>query len=418
MRLADVLPLQSNDIPSPEYSVLTIMVGLLPVLALLSGMAMTPYLVLLTLLLGAAYYRARTPNVPALVRDGRAMLVVPALVVAVPVLSIPWSITPAASAAWALKTTAIMLIGAAGLLASRRLPGLSSRSALAFAASILICVVFVLAEQLPHGGILALGYDAFAANFDKFIHKNINRGLCALAVFVWPAALALDRAGMKVQAQVLPWLTALPIAVMHSLSAKLAIIFGFAAFYGLRAMPVRGPRILTIIIPAFFVLWPIGFNLFYNSFFAAPAIYQRLPASSQARVDIWHFVSARIAERPTLGWGMESSRAIPGGTTEYVPGRTYLPLHPHNNALQVLLEEGVIGFALTLTALVIALRAWRRHWSSDPLEGAAGGALIMAFLVIGFSAFGIWQTWWIAVAWIAAALFEIARRGKDQPSSL
>ena len=126
----------------------------------------------------------------------------------------------------------------------------------------------------------------------------------------------------------------------------------------------------------------------------------------------------KVKARPALGWGMESSRAIPGGTTEYVPGRTYLPLHPHNNALQVLLEEGVIGFALTLTALVIALRAWRRHWSSDPLEGAAGGALIMAFLVIGFSAFGIWQTWWIAVAWIAAALFEIARRGKDQPSSL
>ena len=141
-----------------------------------------------------------------------------------------------------------------------------------------------------------------------------------------------------------------------------------------------------------------------------------MPDSSQARVDIWHFVSARIAERPVLGWGMESSRSIPGGTTEYVPGRTYLPLHPHNNALQVLLEEGVVGFVLTLTGLMLALRAWRKRWSSDPLESAAGAALIAAYLVIGFSAFGLWQTWWIAVAWIAAIIFEIGR--KPQPSSL
>lgn len=412
MRLVDTPPSRNDDIPGPGYSLLGVMLGLLPILALLSGMAMTPYLVLLTLLVGGAYYRVQKLDLPAIFRDGGAMLVVPGLIVGWPILSIAWSITPGASAVWAVKTAAIMFIGAAGLFACRQIPGLALRSVVAFSASILVCALLVLAEQLPHGGPLALGYDAFAANFDKFIHKNINRGLCALAVLVWPAALALERAGLKFQALILPWVAVLPIAAMHSLSAKLAIIFGSAVFYAIRAFPVFAPRILVILIPVFFALWPIGFNYFYEPLFAAPAIYQQLPDSSQARVDIWRFVSERIAERPWLGWGMEASRAIPGGTTEYAPGRTYLPLHPHNSALQVLLEEGVIGFALTLAGLIITLRGWKRRWSADVPESAAGGALIVAYLVIGFSAFGLWQTWWIALAWIAAIIFGIARHGK------
>ena len=35
--------------------------------------------------------------------------------------------------------------------------------------------------------------------------------------------------------------------------------------------------------------------------------------SAGHRLEIWHFAGQRIAERPLLGWGLDASRAIPGG---------------------------------------------------------------------------------------------------------
>ena len=37
---------------------------------------------------------------------------------------------------------------------------------------------------------------------------------------------------------------------------------------------------------------------------------------------------------------------------------------------------------------------------------AAAAATLVAYLMIGFSAFGMWQTWWIATGWIAAVLWR------------
>ena len=162
MKLVDTLSLDTgplNTAPGQisQRSVLTVLLALLPVVVLLSGMAMTPYLVLLALLMIAA--QGGRIDLRALFQDGRTTFLVMALIIGLPILSIVWSITPGISAEWALKTAAIMVIGAIALLLSRRLPGLAPSSALAFAASILLCAVLVMLEQLPHGGLLALGYD-------------------------------------------------------------------------------------------------------------------------------------------------------------------------------------------------------------------------------------------------------------------
>ena len=63
-----------------------------------------------------------------------------------------------------------------------------------------------------------------------------------------------------------------------------------------------------------------------------------------------------VFQRPLLGWGLDTSRAIPGGTDlrpiHYIvpwsdkpithPDQN-LPLHPHNAALQIWLELGLFG---------------------------------------------------------------------------
>src|SRR6185437_5404764 len=52
--------------------------------------------------------------------------------------------------------------------------------------------------------------------------------------------------------------------------------------------------------------------------------------SAGHRLLIWSFAGDRIAERPFAGWGLDSARAIPGGSDEIRPAQNWLSLHPHN----------------------------------------------------------------------------------------
>ncbi len=85
--------------------------------------------------------------------------------------------------------------------------------------------------------------------------------------------------------------------------------------------PCRSPRLLTRAVVAIH--------------HAAPWIKY----SGIHRLLIWRFTADRIAERPALGWGMDASRALPGGKTDLaqlfpdaglLPGSEALPLHPHD----------------------------------------------------------------------------------------
>ena len=73
------------------------------------------------------------------------------------------------------------------------------------------------------------------------------------------------------------------------------------------------------------------------------AAADRFKISAGHRLLIWSFTGDRIAERPLTGWGLDASRAIPGGRDPIRPGEAWMPLHPHNAALQLWLELGAPG---------------------------------------------------------------------------
>jgi len=138
------------------------------------------------------------------------------------------------------------------------------------------------------------------------------------------------------------------------------------------------------------------------------AVFESADAFKQSfghRLLIWDFAGKRIAERPVLGWGLDSARAIPGGKDQIRPGQEWLPLHPHNAALQLWLELGAPGavlFALFLGWLWLRLAAvaWPR------LYAAAAGGSLAAISAVAFAGWGIWQEWWLAT--LALAAFAIA----------
>ncbi len=130
----------------------------------------------------------------------------------------------------------------------------------------------------------------------------------------------------------------------------------------------------------------------------------RSRSSAGHRLLIWSFAGDRIAERPFIGWGLDSARAIPGGKDEIRPGENWLPLHPHDAALQIWLELGAPGAALfALFVGLLWLRLAEAPW--PPLYAAAAGGSLTAALVVVVAGWGIWEEWWIGT--LSLALFAV-----------
>lgn len=188
-------------------------------------------------------------------------------------------------------------------------------------------------------------------------------------------------------------------------SAKLAVLAGLAVGMAATMAPrvtrmslAGAAALLVLVLP-----WALGAAL--------PRDVSALPFSAAHRLLIWDFTAERIAERPVLGWGMDSSRAIPGGTertsqeTRSAFGLTghdahhwfihqqMLPLHPHNLPLQIWLELGGVGAALMALLLALVALACRNPASC----GAFAAALVISLL-----SYGMWQYWWVAGLMLAA----------------
>jgi O-antigen ligase len=133
------------------------------------------------------------------------------------------------------------------------------------------------------------------------------------------------------------------------------------------------------------------------------------------RLLIWDFVGKRIAERPLLGWGLDSARAIPGGQDLIRTDQRRLPLHPHNAALQVWLELGLPGAAL-LALLLFWL--WRRLAAAPwpPLYAASAGGSLAAICAVLSAGWGIWQEWWLATLALAAFAIIVMARAAPGPA--
>jgi O-antigen ligase len=105
------------------------------------------------------------------------------------------------------------------------------------------------------------------------------------------------------------------------------------------------------------------------------------------RTMAWSYVIPKIEESPIIGYGREAM--VRAGIyqqimAEHDEGETFP--HPHNAYLEILLDNGIVGFVLIMpiyvVALVLSLRLLMDR--SDPLFSAVGGvaaALIIALMI-------------------------------------
>ncbi|MCG9916112.1 MAG: O-antigen ligase family protein [Phenylobacterium sp.] len=227
--------------------------------------------------------------------------------------------------------------------------------------------------------------------------RNVAQGVFVLAVLFGPAALAAVRLGWW---QLAVLMAAGVVAGAIGLNADAPLIALAAASLAGAAVyrwPVMAPRVLGVGTAFFFlatplVIWALRAQGVYG------LIQERVSLSWSMRMDYWSFAVDWISDKPLRGWGLDASRM-------FGPG---IRLHPHDAALQVWLELGVIGAA---AATVFWVTIFHRQERRTPDLGAvAGTAAAVSYLTFAAVSFGVWQEWWLALGALAVVSAAAAQR--------
>ena len=73
-----------------------------------------------------------------------------------------------------------------------------------------------------------------------------------------------------------------------------------------------------------------------------------------------------------------------------------IPLHPHNNTIQIWLELGIIGIICFYFSLLYAWYKLIFKSSASKSYYTFISSSILSLFLINQSSYGLWQTWWIA----------------------
>lgn len=235
-----------------------------------------------------------------------------------------------------------------------------------------------------------------------------KRTAVLLCLLVWPAAMALDRAGRRGAAFLLPAIFAAACLLLTSRSAMLGVAAGGAAF----ALALWSPRLVrgalaAILTVAFVFVLPLV--LLFDRVLNLDGAEWLFP-SARHRVEIWGMAADRALETPFVGQGIDASRALaPEGAVSRFGTLTdsLLPLHPHNAFLQIWLELGALGAALALAAaLLLLLGTGRMERRMQPFALA----LFASGLAMASTAYGIWQAWWMGGMLASGLMLRLAAR--------
>lgn len=324
----------------------------------------------------------------------------------------------AVSAAWAIDPLRSLMIAArlvgifaAGLSLAAAAPLVDPRRLLMFlVAGILVGMPLTMVELATGGAVSSL---AFAR---PFAAPRMNFASMTLTILLFPLATAGLREWRHAMIAIGVAMVG-TIWILSDTTAKGALLIGVGAgalFYlGPRALP-RLAAVLSILVV---LTAPVTFPRIERSRPLVEAT-AAVKFSAAHRLLIWSFVGDRIAEHPLLGWGLDSSRAIPGGSKKIAPDfGQWLPVHPHNAALQMWLELGVPGatlLALLIASLFVALG--RGGWSRPVL--AAGGASMTIALAPAFNSWSLWNETWQGVLWFSAFIVLALSLPDDQADRL
>jgi O-antigen ligase len=261
--------------------------------------------------------------------------------------------------------------------------------------------------------------------------SELNRSVAVMLLMLWPALLCLSRAVDARRRSI--GMAALPLAATAAIflstheTSQIGLVVSAVVFAAAWFWPVLTRR-------GVFAGWCLAFVLVVP--LATLAFQERLhesellPYSAKARIVLWADTAQKIPDAPVLGIGLTSTRKL-NAEKRLEPHREVLAdvakpqryfvrganasLHSHNVFLQTWYELGAVGVILLLLAggVVISYIA-RLPKSVQPFILAQ----FAAFFVIAAFSWGMWQSWLMASAGLAAVYAALSARFASLPAPI
>ncbi len=122
---------------------------------------------------------------------------------------------------------------------------------------------------------------------------------------------------------------------------------------------------------------------------------------------VWGFSIQKFMLKPLFGYGQDSSNFIDGSQVDigskYTGDMNFIPSHPHNFLLEILLETGLFGtFSFILLIYIINVRVWKLHQSLKfKLHLIFLNSFFWGSSLVNFS---FWLSWWQASYFLLLSL--------------
>jgi O-antigen ligase len=198
----------------------------------------------------------------------------------------------------------------------------------------------------------------------------------------------------------------------HSQSAHLAFALAFFPFL---FFPVRSRL-------AWVILWLILSALLMGAPWLAQYLFDAYPRSfseldwfknsyALERLEIWDFVSRYALGNPLYGFGIEATKAVKAFDTQKIYVHVATILHPHNFALQLWIEFGIIGI---LACAGFFATLFKAMYEMKPAHARLSLALFIGVLSVSATGYGLWQGWWLGLMILMAAYVVVFSHHNDQ----
>ena len=301
-----------------------------------------------------------------------------ALLLALPFLSVLWSVSPGITLKRAIGFALSMLFAYA--LAIRFGPR-----------QLLVLVALVMGGSMVLSlAIIAVPHLAFMPETGElrgiFNHKNLLGWNAALALIV-SAALASDRqAGLQLLGLGLAAASAACLILSQSATSLGVVVCAvpLTLFYRNLARADGVGRLLLIVI-AFLATMAL---LLSFDLIVAPLLESAgKDATLTGRVPLWHLVDQRIAERLPLGYGYQSFWTEGNGDAWVIWSKIgWMAPHAHNGYRETLLNFGLAGGMVLAFVVFRAIRQGAALHCRQPEAGWAWlNVLVGAFLIMNLT---------------------------------
>ncbi|WP_085908644.1 O-antigen ligase family protein [Kiloniella majae] len=386
-----------------------------PIVSVFSSNALVPLVVLVAAII-SVLRGIETKTIPSFTRN---QIIIFSLFFSWVTISTFWAISPWTAFKLDLRLIALTI---AGLVLVNAVTDLDKETRKRTANAVLLGVVLasiLLCIEVFYQAPITKVFKGKA--LDAWVDPSrFNRGATFIGISLWIlCAIFRDRLSLFFKL-LFPFVPIVLLYFAPSESSLVAVILGAIWYFLFFRSPKRGFQILPVIMIVSVLAMPFA-TRYVEPLYDAKSSHS-IPFSAKHRFFIWDFVSSQILKNPVIGSGFDSARDYPNnGVENYVNiepngniravGGRIISLHPHNFALQVWLELGLIG------ALLVSMIIWTvfRYLKSRQLaERIEIQAMLVSTFIIALLGYGIWQNRWFVMFFIFAAMIPLIQQQEHQ----